>query len=189
MRVHTRLVSILVALYLMYGSSPSCAASAPVTITVASGGLTVTVIGGGSITFSNLTLDGTDQTVNPTSAPTIRMIDATGSNAGWNITFTATNFTSGSNTIANTNFSFNPSGGSLTRISGQSIDNTNGPKEAGGGSQALSGSVKAITTNAGYGKGKYDYTPTTGSFSLTVPATTLVGNYTSTLTITISSGP
>ncbi len=190
-RFGRKILNVLLAfsIFLCLSVRSSCAATAPATITVVSGGLVVTVIGGGSVAFSNLTLNGTDQTVNPTGTPTIRVIDATGSNAGWNVTFTATDFISGANTIPNTNFSFNPTGGSLVRISGQAVDGTNGPKEAGGGSQVLSGSVKALTTSAGYGKGKYDYTPATGSFSLTVPATTLVGTYTSTLTITLSSGP
>jgi|GEM_PF-6863501 len=186
----SKMVVFLVALFFM-STGFSCAATTtvPVNVTVASGGYTIVVLGGGTIEFGTVTLNGDDQTVSPTSVATLRIIDATGSNAGWNVTFVVTDFISGSNTIPKANLSFNPSGGSITRVSGQTIDGSNGPKETGGGSQALSTPVKVVTTNAGYGKGRYDYLAAPSSFSLMVPATVLVGTYASTLTATLSSGP
>jgi len=188
-----QLRKILICLVALFFVSTECSCAAtttvPVNVTVASGGYTIVVLGGGTIEFGTVTLNGDDQTVSPASVATLRIVDATGSNAGWNVTFVVTDFISGSNTIPKANLSFNPSSGSITRVSGQTIDGSNGPKETGGGSQALSSSVKVVTTNVGYGKGRYDYSPALSSFSLVVPATTLVGTYTSTLTVTLSSGP
>jgi len=156
---------------------------------VSSGGLTITTQSG-SVDFGTVALDGTNQAVAATSSPTFRVKDATGSNAGWNVTFAATNFSDGgSNTIANTNFTFNATGGTIAALSGQAVDASNGPKETGGGAQDMSSARKVVTTAAGCGKGRYDYTPLAGSFSLTIPATTLAASYTSTLTATVASGP
>jgi hypothetical protein len=178
--------SLATAVSLLGGSA--FAATANGAVTVASGGLTITTQAG-SVDFGTVTLDGTDQTVAATAAPTFRIKDASGSNAGWNVTFSATSFSDGSNTIANTNFTFNPTGGTVSHVSGQAINATNGPKETGGGAVDMSAARKVITTAATYGKGRYDYTPLAGNFSLAVAATTLVGSYTSTLTATVASGP
>jgi len=168
---------------------PASAAAANATVTISSGGLTLTTQSG-SVDFGTVALTGDNQTVDATSSPTFRVKDATASNAGWNVTFSASNFSDGgSNTIANTNFSFNPTGGTITALSGQAVDASNGPKETGGGAVDMSSARKVVTTAAGYGKGRYDYTPAAGNFGLTIPATTLAANYTSTLTATVASGP
>lgn len=170
-------------------AAPAFAATSSASVTVSSGGLTITTQSG-SVDFGTVTLTGDVQTVTATGAPTFRVKDATGSNAGWNITFSATSFSDGgTNTIANTAFTFNPTGGSITALSGQAVDVTNGPKETGGGAVDMSAARKVVTTAATYGKGRYDYTPLASGFSLTVPATQLTGSYTSTLTATVSSGP
>jgi len=184
-----RFVITVLAIAMVAGASPAFAATASASVTVSSGGLTITTQSG-SVDFGTVTLTGDVQTVNATAAPTFRVKDATGSNAGWNITFSATSFSDGgTNTIANTAFTFNPTGGSVTAVSGQAVDVSNGPRETGGGAVDTSASRKVVTTAAGYGKGRYDYTPLAGSFSLTVPATQLAGAYTSTLTATVASGP
>lgn len=165
------------------------ASTATGSVTVASGGLTISTVTS-TVNFGTVTLNGVDQTVTASAGPSFSIIDGTGSSAGWNVTFSATNFSDGgTNSIANTNFTFNPTGGTITRVGGQTIDATNGPKETGGGAVDLSAARKVVTTAVGYGKGKYTYTPLDSNFSLTVPATTIVASYTSTLTATVASGP
>jgi hypothetical protein len=185
----TRIIGLVLGFAICVATTASAfAATANGTVSVASGGLTITTQSG-SVDFGTVTLDGTDQTVAATAAPTFRVKDATGSNAGWNVTFSATNFVDGSNNIPNTSFTFNPTGGSISLVSGQAINATNGPKETGGGAVDMSAARKVVTTLANYGKGRYDYTPLAGNFSLSVPATTLIGSYASTLTATVASGP
>lgn len=179
---------LLAVATLAFWPATAQAATATATVTVASGGLSISTQSG-SVNFGTVTLSGVDQTVTAASAPTFQVIDATGSNAGWNVTFSATSFSSGANSIANTNFTFNATGGTVTGVTGQAVDPTNGPKEAGGGALDMSAARKVVTTLAGYGKGKYTYAPLAGNFSLFVPATTLAGTYTSTLTATVASGP
>lgn len=185
----TRGAAVAALVFLLSLGGQALAATATATVTLASGGLTITTQSG-SVDFGTVTLTGDTQTVNATGAPTFRIKDATGSNAGWNVTFAASNFSDGgSNTIASTNFTFQATGGTLTTVSGQAIDAANGPRETGGSAQDLSAARKVVTTAAGYGKGRYDYTPLAARFALTIPATALAGTYSSTLTATVSSGP
>jgi hypothetical protein len=194
MKRNIRLLA-LVAACLMLCLSPSRAGTSATvtgTVTINSGGLDISA-DGTNIAFPAVTLQGVDQTVTATTGPTFTIFDGTGANSGWNVTFSATDFTDTTGTIANTQFTFNPTGGTITRsgTGGQAVDGTGGPKETGGGAVDMSAARKVVTTAATFGKGKYTYAPLAGNFSLTVPATTLRGSgaFTSTLTATISSGP
>lgn len=144
----------------------------------------------GSLTFSGVTLTAIDQVVAGNAAPTWR-VDARSTTTGWNVTLQVSDFTAtGGKVINASNLSYTAINGTITKIGGgsQNVDPTNGPKETG-----LTGTLdtprKAVTTNAGYGDGRYDWSADATQFQLTVPATTLTGSYSATLTATIGSGP
>jgi hypothetical protein len=102
--------------------------------------------------------------------------------AGWNIQFSATNFAySGGNSgapIPNANISVTP--GSVTPVSGSATNVTPGVA----GSLAAALKVLAATENSGIGT--YDQSL---GVNLLIPGGARVGSYTSTVTITASSGP
>jgi len=116
--------------------------------------------------------------------------DSSGTNLGWSVTVLASDFAysgaySGS-AIAASNFGIT-SAANPVRNAGQAVDSTNGPivpliSPVG----SLDVARKVVAANAGWGKGDYDQNL---DVSLNVPADTLVGTYTSTLTVTITAGP
>lgn len=173
-------------------ASPGRAATATGSQQVLSGGLDISLTAG-NVTFTSVTLTGSDQTVPATTTPTIRVKNMSGATTGWNVSLSSGNFTDGTGTIASSNFTFNPTGGTVTAANAttQTVDGTNGPKEAGGGAQVLSSSVKVLTAANNYGRGTYTYNPAASSFQVTVPATTVRGSgtFVGTFTFTINSGP
>jgi WxL domain surface cell wall-binding len=84
------------------------------TLNLTAGSLTLT--SPGSLTWSS-TLNGTNQSVVDTTAADQQYTvdDATGSGAGWHVTLSATTFTNGTHTLANTGTFVNT--GSVTSIS------------------------------------------------------------------------
>jgi hypothetical protein len=137
-------------------------------------------------------MDGTDKTTTGAASPIFTLADATGSDKGWNVVLSSTDFSDGTGTISANNFTFNPTTGVIAVVAGQAIDATNGPLETGGGGQSLAApGFKVVQAQPGYGKGTYTYTPAAGKFSLVVPASTVVnsGDFTATMTATISQGP
>jgi hypothetical protein len=173
------------------------------------GTLTVT---GGSLTLTSpsalawsTTLTGLDQQlVDTTAGHTSYLVnDATGSGAGWHVTVSATQFTTGTYTLAN-------SGTLSTTGSTSSISATTAPTAAcsSGATCTLPSDTTtypvAITTAASSPTAVtiYDTALSTGLGSITigssgnpvgwwvvVPASTRAGTYTSTFTLEIISGP
>jgi len=144
----------------------------------------------GSLTFPGVTLTAVDQVVSGNAAPTWR-VDARGTTTGWNVTLQISDFTAaGGKLIGAANVSYTALNGSITRFgrSSQKVDPTNGPGET-GVTGTLDTARKAVTTNAGFGDGRYDWTADATQFQLMVPATALTGSYTATLTATVNSGP
>lgn len=165
------------------------------TVTVAPGPLTI-VSNGASVAFPNLTLDGTEKPpIVATAAPQFTLTDATGTGAGWNVTVASTDFVhnttpaASGGTIANTNFTYTPTGGTITRVTGQAVTTPGGPAETGVAAAPLSTPLKSVVALPNFGRGRYTWAPAAGSFALTVPPDTLAGDYTATMTFTISSGP
>jgi len=158
----------------------------PAYITINPGSLAIS--SSGQIDLTAVDLDGEDHDSSGTGAPSFTLIDATGSGAGWNITFESTDFSDGSHTIPASQFKFT-SGGSIAMVTGQAVDPSYGPIETGLSSAPLDSAQKVITTATDYGKGKYTYDPSAGDFVLTVYADTMAGAYTATVTATIVSGP
>lgn len=135
-----------------------------------------------AITFPGVTLDGTDQTVSGSTSAW--RANATGTADGWNVTVASTDLTNDDGkTIAVSNFESRLMDANIVTVSGD----TNGPVSTQTTFASLSGTaLKMASAAAGTGDGVYDLTP---DFRLTAPAETYTGNYTATVTVTISVGP
>lgn len=121
-----------------------------------------------------------------TGTMTLSADDSSGSDAGWNVTIVSSAFTNGGATIPASDFSLT-SAATPAMTAGQAVDATNGPMvPATSPVGALDAARKVEQANAGYGKGTY--TQDLG-VSLTIPADSLAGTYTATLTTTIAAAP
>ncbi|CAN5724773.1 hypothetical protein BH23CHL2_BH23CHL2_21010 [soil metagenome] len=116
--------------------------------------------------------------------------DSSGTGEGWNVTVQSSNFVySGLYNGADINASAFEiiTANSPAFISGQAIDGANGPMvPASNSTGSLDVARKVLHANAGYGQGSYSQTI---GVRLTVPGTTRAGSYTSSMTVTIASGP
>jgi hypothetical protein len=172
------------------------------TVNLTGGALTLT--SPGSLTWTG-TLNGLDQSLVDTTAADQQYTvnDATGSGLGWHVTTSATTFTNGTKTFANT-------GTFVTNGSVTSITATNAPTATCTGTCTLPTNTTtypvAITTapvsptpstiydtSAGTGLGQIviggSAQPNPVGWWVNVPASASVGAYTSTITMTITSGP
>ena len=112
--------------------------------------------------------------------------DSTGSNAGWNVTLQASDFTDGNRVIGAGNFAI-VGAGTPTHIAGQEISAEFGPKVPwNGGTGSLDTARKILSASEGYGKGTYGQEL---DVELTVPGQTLAGTYGANLTVNITAGP
>lgn len=134
------------------------------------------------ITFTGVTLDGTDQMSDGSTSAW--QADATGEAGGWNVTVASTEFDNGSGkTIAVANFEIRLLDANIVMVSGD----INGPASTQTTFASLSGTALKIGSAAvGEGDGVYELTP---DFRLMVPAETYDGSYTATVTVAISAGP
>jgi hypothetical protein len=163
---------------------------------------------GGSLTLTSptalgwsATLNGANQNLYDTTSgdETYTVDDATGSGTGWNVTVSATQFTTGSHTLANTGtLSTN---GSLTSATATTApasacatgstctlpSNTTTYPVAITTAASSPTAVKVFDDAASNGLGQI--TVSNIGWWVAVPANTLAGTYTSTFTFQISSGP
>jgi hypothetical protein len=133
--------------------------------------------------FDPVTLNGTPQLTSLTIAP-FTIIDATGNAAGWHVTLTVPTLTNGASTIASTQITTAPwvvagaAGSDTTGVTGEDYS-------------ALGTDFTSATTvvdaTAGHGSGTYLVSPTI--LKLTVPVNALLGTYSSTAVIAVTSGP
>src|SRR5262249_14512852 len=179
------LVLVAVILVGVLVSAGAVADTAPVTGTLAAGTLSEST--SATPSFS-VTLNGTDQTASYTLP--ISVTDSRGSGAGWNLTVTSTQFSTGGgspNRLAASASTIN--GVSATCGAGASCtDPTNTvryPLGLPAGSPAPT-AVKFFNAALNTGLGKFTITPTV---QVTVPANSFAGTYTSTVTLAIVSGP
>jgi hypothetical protein len=159
-------------------------ANPTVTGTVSAGALSVAT--SAAPTFSANLASG-DQT--PTYTLPLTATDTTGTGAGWNLTITSTQFTTGGGTphTLATNAS-TVTGVTSSCASGTCTNPTNAvtyPVSIPAGATAPT-AVKLFNAAANTGLGSFTVTPTVGVF---VPASTFAGSYSSTLTVSIVSGP
>ncbi len=133
----------------------------------------------------SVTLDGTDKA--PTDEFDIDVNDARGNGAGWNLQITSTAFADGSHSLANdaaaiTGVTFDCDQGTCTdptnAISYTALTvpaDTTAPL-----------AVKFFNAAANTGMGDFTITPT---LEVSIPANTYAGDYESTMTVSIVSGP
>jgi hypothetical protein len=186
------------------GAASACGVGSPCTVsgTAAVSAGSLTLVAPSSLSWST-TLDGLDQYLVDSTNDAYKVVDATGSGSGWNVTASATTFTdSNSDTLADTGtLSTN---GSLT-----SATDTTGP---GAGCLVTSTCTVpgdtttypvAITTDPASPTAYTIYDNSAGSglgailigyrnpvgWWIDVPANTLAGIYTSRVTLQINSGP
>jgi WxL domain surface cell wall-binding len=165
----------------------------------ASGASTSITLGGGSLSFSttpsasnfaNTTLTGSQQTIH-TNFANWGVTDATGSNAGWHVTFAATQFSDGNgHTLPD---------GSLVltapAVSASGINLAVPPVLQGVTftlDNANNASAPIVHALALTGQGAWTMTQANllgGDLALTVPANATAGTYTSNLTFTLATGP
>ena len=150
------------------------------------GGSTLSATSTGSPSFS-LTLNGVDQT--PTYTLPAQATDPRGTGAGWNLTVTSTQFNDGSgHTFPTTASSITAasnacSAGSTCTTATNSVSYASLTLPAGPTAPAA---VKYFNATANTGMGKMDVSATV---SVAVPANVFAGTYSSTVTVSIVSGP
>jgi hypothetical protein len=163
--------------------SSALAASATVTGTVSAGSLSIAT--SATPSFS-VTLDGTNQTATYTVPTTVT--DSTGSGNGWNLTITSTQFTTGGGTPSTLATSASNITGVTNTCATTCTNPTNSvtyPVGVPAGSTPPT-AAKYFNAAASTGSGQFTNTP---SVDVSIPASTAVGTYTSTLTLAAVSGP
>lgn len=136
--------------------------------------------------FGGITLNGTAQTTNA-ALGTFSVTDARGSGIGWNVTVQATQFTMTGHTLAMNSISMPaPTVAKADSTSGNVPSIVAGPYLIDNAS-AVKISSAALDASAGNGMGSYTYTP--GNLTLSVPANAYAGTYTSTVTVSVVTGP
>lgn len=186
---HVRINHIVTVVLVAAASAVACsttAFAATATQQVTAGSLSFINSTPGDVTFPGVTLDGSDKTNTQTQA--FNVSDATGSNAGWNITATSTTFTSGGNTLPTT----------ATTIQSAPAIACDGGVGCTPATNAISypytlpantvapTATKMFNASAATGMGNQTITPT---WTLAIPASTAAGTYASTWTFTLVSGP
>ena len=116
--------------------------------------------------------------------------DMAGSNAGWNVMVQASDFAytgpANGSAIPAQNFTL-VSLSAPTRLAGQPMAADGGPRVPGASALgSLDTPRKVLQADPTFGRGRYAQTV---GVSLTAPALSAIGTYTSTLTITVNAGP
>jgi hypothetical protein len=182
-RTRRALAAVAVAACLgLWPAVPSGATSATLTVSTGTFGL---VSAAPNVTLND-TLNGKDQT--PTTTQALDIGDATGSGAGWDITVTSTTFTTGAVNLSTSATTVQSAPGVACDVGATCITATNSiaypyTLPAAG---AAPTATKVFNAAANTGMGNQTVTLT---WQVAVPASTKVGTYTSTWTITLVSGP
>lgn len=172
----------------------ACALALVVVATASAANVTATVgVTAGTLSMStsatpsgSVTLNGTDQ--NTSFGIPLSVTDATGSGSGWNVTITSTQFSAGGGKTLSTSASTITGVTSSCNASVTCTSPTNAityPLAVPAGSGPPT-AVKLFNAAAATGMGGFLVTPT---MQVAVPANTLAGSYTSTVTVAIVSGP
>jgi putative surface cell wall-binding protein len=185
MRKRMFVVGLLASIAASVAAVGAAADTGLVTGTLAAGTLSEST--SATPTFS-VTLNGTDQTANYTLP--ITLIDSRGSGAGWNLTVTSTQFSTGGgspNTLP-TSASTITGVASICNAGSSCTNPTNAvsyPLGLPAGSTPPT-AAKFFNAAANTGMGKFTITPTV---QVSVPANAFAGTYTSTVTLAVVSGP
>jgi putative surface cell wall-binding protein len=177
------IVALAAAAASVVPAQSALAATATVTGNVNAGTLSIST--SATPSFS-VTLDGTDKTGSYTVPTTVT--DATGSGAGWNLTITSTQFTTGGgspSTLATNASSITGVTNTCATTCVSPTNSTTYPVGVPAGSSPPT-AVKYFNAAATTGGGKFTNTP---AVDVSVPANSAVGTYSSTLTLAAVSGP
>ncbi|MHB2018633.1 MAG: hypothetical protein ACYCW6_16925 [Candidatus Xenobia bacterium] len=136
------------------------------------------------------TLTGNGLQIHPMQVPIFQVFDARGTSpaSGWNIVFKLTGNLVGTlpaNVIAGSNFTMTASGGTVS----PSTSSDPSPNLETGNSSDLLAGVKAVSATLSSGAGNYSYTPADSEFTLKIPDNAVADTYSSTIQVTLSSGP
>jgi len=140
--------------------------------------------------FDGVTLDGTAVQTNADFGGVdnkFRVSDPRGTGAGWHVTMQASQFNSGSKTLALNSLT-------VAKPSVAAVDENNAllvPTLAGAATYAVDAgaAVDVASAAADKGLGLYDFTYATDALELSLPADVYAGTYTSTVTLTVATGP
>jgi hypothetical protein len=134
----------------------------------------------------NVVLNGTNQT--PTYTLPLSVIDTTGTSAGWNLTITSTQFTSGApvHTLATSTSTIQSVAVVCTAAACVTPVNSLTYALAIPAGPGPPAPVQFFDSALGTGMGTFTLTP---SIQVAIPASSFAGSYTSIVTVTIASGP
>lgn len=165
---------------------PTTALAASATVTGTLSGSSLSLTTSAVPTFSD-NLDLGDQTQTYTVPSTVQ--DTRGNGSGWNLTITSTQFSTGGATPSTLATNASSLTGVTSVCASGTCSNPNNaityPVAVPAGT-APPTAVKYFNAAANSGMGKFTTTPTIGVF---VPQNSFAGTYTSTLTVSIVSGP
>jgi hypothetical protein len=166
-------------------AAPAGATNASATLTAGPFGFAGSL---GDVTFPAVALNGQNKSV---SAPqSLDIADATGSGSGWNVTATSTAFTSGSYKLPSTATAITSAPAAATCDAGVTCtpagsNSVSYPYFLPAGATAPT-ATKLFNAAANTGMGDQSFTP---NWTLAIPGNAYAGNYTSTWTISLVSGP
>lgn len=129
-------------------------------------------------------LDSGDSTQTYTVPLTIQ--DTRGTGAGWNLTLTSTTFTTGTQNLSTTASSLTGVTSSCTTGTCTNPVNAQGYPITVPAATTAPTAVKFFNTSANNGMGKFTITPTVG---VTIPQNAFAGTYSSTVTLSVVTGP
>lgn len=166
-------------------AAPAGATTASATLTAGSLGFASTP---GNVTFPSVNLNGQNRSVN--ASQPLDIADATGSGAGWNVTATSTLFTSGSYTLPAGSTTIGSAPAAATCDTGVTCtvagsNSVSYPYSLPAGATAPT-ATKLFTAGLGTGMGDQTLNPT---WTLAIPGNAYAGNYQSTWTLSLVSGP
>ena len=182
-------LGFFVILVLAIGGSVAAFADSPSASVMVNAG-NFTEAGPSSASANAITLDGTDQTASYTMD--IAVVDDTGSGSGWNVTITSTTFATGD--CISTGHNLSTSASTVQSVAmadngaGTYTDPTNSvsyPFTVPAACTAPA-AVELFNSSANTGLGHFKLTPTV---HIAIPANTYAGTYTSTVTLSIVTGP
>jgi hypothetical protein len=180
----SRRIGLLVGVFFAATAVLGGTAYAATSVVLSAGTLTITTPSVAN--FGGLTLNGAAQTTTA-ALGTFTVTDARGSGIGWNVTVQATQFTAGSHTLAMNSISMPaPTVAKADATSGNVPTIATGPYLI-DNATAVKISSAAVDATTGNGMGSYTYTP--GNLTLSVPANAYAGTYTSTVTVSVVTGP
>jgi hypothetical protein len=100
-------------------------------------------------------------------APVVRIIDASGTGGGWQVSMQATDLTFGRMTVPVQGLRYEGGGGTIRRIAGKAIDSVAGPFEVRHSQAAdLARAVPVVMAARLAGMGTYEWTPAAEAFRL-----------------------